>query len=334
VSRPKMSACPGRLAAMSGLEAGAGKIAGAVVRSAAEAFAEDKKEVEILRRLADESKALDPAVRAYAERVALKQRIRLRIVQGVAWLVGASHEYSANDFEDDMADRLADVPDEDLVTPRLSVAGPAVQGLAFAMDEPELKAMFLNLLAAASDKRVQDSAHPSFVEVIKQLSASEAEALAITLKVGQLPIVEMRLNREPPPAGIEEGPAERLARSLNQSPYGYTILATNVLDWHTDGKQVAAPFRALHIANWVRLGLVTVDYTTHLTADTSYAWVETTPLMVEAREKYDTAENKRVVFSKGILRVTEFGKVFERVVISAEALKALPAAQAPDPEAE
>jgi hypothetical protein len=318
---------------MTGIEAGAGKIAGAVVKTAAEAFADNEKDVEILRRLADEKRALDPAMRAYAKRVALKQQIRLRIVQGIGWLVQASRAYDENDFENDMADRLADVPDDDLVTPKYSVAGPVVQGLSFVVDEPKLKALFLNLLAAASDKRVQDSAHPSFVEVIKQLSTSEAEALAITLKMGQLPIIEMRLNTEPPPAGAEQQPLEKLVLQLNQSPHGYTILATNVLDWHTDGKQVAAPFRALHIANWVRLGLVTVDFTTKFTNDAAYGWVETTPLMVEAREQYDTAENKRVVFVKGILRVTEFGKVFERVVISAESLKALPAAEAPEPKA-
>jgi hypothetical protein len=80
----------------------------------------------------------------------------------------------------------------------------------------------------------------------------------------------------------------------------------------------------------VRLGLITVDFTTQVLGDDAYAWVETTPLMVEAREKYDTAENERVIFRKGILRVTEIGKVFERVVISAESVKALPAAEAQD----
>jgi Abortive infection alpha len=310
---------------MTGIEAGAGKIAGAVVKSAADALAEDEKEVEILRRLAEEKGALDPAMRAYATRVALKQQIRTKLVKALAWLVGESHVYMENQFENDMADRLADVPAEEFVTPRLSVAGPAVQGLGFAVDEPELKAMYLNLLAAASDKRVQDSAHPSFAEVIKQLSASEAEALAVTLKSGQLPIIEIRLNSGPPPVDAEQQqPLAKLVLSLNQSPHGFSVLATNVLDWHTDGKQVAAPFRTLHIANWVRLGLVTVEFITHFAGNVTYDWVETTPLMVEAREQYDTAENKRVVFTKGILKVTEFGKVFERVVISSEALKPYP----------
>lgn len=319
---------------MTGIEAGAGKIAGAVVKSAADAIAEDQKEVEVLRRLAEEKGALDPAARAYAKRVALKQQIRTKLVQAVAWCFGESRVYMENQFENDMAERLADVPDEDLVTPQLSVAGPAVQGLGFAVDEPELKAMYLNLLAAASDQRIQDSAHPSFAEVIKQLSASEAYALAVTLRTRQLPIIEIRLNSEPPPAEAEQSTLQRLVLPLRgQSPHGYTVLHTNVLDWYTDGQQVAAPFRALHIDNWIRLRLVTVDYTSWFSGEEAYAWVETTPLMIQAREQYDTDEIKRVVFQRGILKATDFGKAFEHVVISAEAQKSLTPPRTPDPEA-
>ena len=194
-------------------------------------------------------------------------------------LIGVPREYFQNQFYDEMADRMADVPKEEIVDPRPSVAGPAIPSLGFSLDPPELKAMYLNLLAAASDKRVQDQAHPGFVEIIKQLSASEAEALAITLKMGRLPIIEIRVNNEPPPGAEEQSPLKQVVAQLDPSPHGFVILATNVLDWHTDGKQVAAPFRDLHVANSVRLGLVTVDFTTHI-GDDNYAWVETAPLVV------------------------------------------------------
>jgi hypothetical protein len=82
-----------------------------------------------------------------------------------------------------------------------------------------------------------------------------------------------------------------------------------------NGEQVLAPERAVHIDNWLRLGLVTVDYISQLTKDTMYDWVEAAPLMVEARKRYDTDDVKRVVFQKGILRATDFGRAFGRVVI-------------------
>ena len=47
-----------------------------------------------------------------------------------------------------------------------------------------------------------------------------------------------------------------------------------------------------------------------------------------SREKYDTDENKQIILKQGVLRVTEIGKVFHRIVITAESVKALLAAEA------
>ncbi len=294
----------------SGIEPLAIKGAAAVAKSAAKALADDEKEVAALRQIAEESGALEPAARIYAKRVAVKQHIRLQLVRPLARLLGAPRDYFNSQFEDDMADRLADVPEEEIVTPRSSVAGPAMLGLGFTLDEPQLKAMFLNLLAAASDKRVRDAAHPSFADVIKQLDASEAESLAAVLKLGQLPIIEIR---------------RKAATSADTPAEGYGPLATHILNWVRDGKQVAAPERAMFVDNWVRLGLVTVTYGTYMTAEGQYSWAETTPLVVAAREEFDTDDFKRIDYAKGVLQATEFGRLFERVVISSEP-KALPAA--------
>ena len=110
---------------MSGLEPAA--ISGAaVVKSAAKALADDQKEVEVLRRLAEESGALEPAMRVYAKRLAVKQQIRLKLWQPLRGLMGVSRDYFEFDFDNDMAERLTDVPEDDIVTPRFSVAGPAM----------------------------------------------------------------------------------------------------------------------------------------------------------------------------------------------------------------
>ena len=300
------------MSAVTGIEPAAVAGASAVAKSAAKALADDEKEIEVLRRLAEEKGALDPAARAYAKRVAVKQQLRLKPWQLPGILLGVPRQYFQNEFFDDMAERLADVPEEELVTPRTSVAGPAMLGLGFTVEEPQLKAMYLNLLAAASDKRVQASAHPSFAEVIKQLSASEAESLAAVLKSPlHLPIIEIRVKA----ATAEKPQAE-----------GATTAATHVLDWRNTGEQVLMPGGAMFVDNWIRLGLVTVDYASWLIAPQAYSWVDTNPEMVSARKQFDTEEFKRVEFTKGILKPTEFGRSFERVVISSEA-KALPAAK-------
>lgn len=283
---------------MTGLEPIA--IAGKVVESAVKAEAGEAKDRQALRELAKESGDLDPAARAYAKRLAVKEQIRMKIWQPLGMLFGISRDYFENEFADDMADRVAQIPDEDLVTPRLSVAGPTVQGIAFTVDEPALKAMYLNLLAAASDGRVASTVHPSFAEIIRQLSAEEAVVLGPVLQVSNHPIIEVR----------------RLAATKDDPAQGYGVVATNIMDWHENGIQVLQTARALQIVNWQRLGLVQVQYDTHMTAEGLYAWAETHPLVTELRESLDTEDFKRVEIQQGVLTVTDFGRAFQRVVVA------------------
>lgn len=303
---------------MTGIEPGA--IAGVALKGAGKAIDKvvdnEAKEAETLLRIAEKSGELDDAALIRAKRAVVKQHIYLKVMQPLGMLFGVPREYFNTQFSDDMAERLADVPEEEIVSPRPSVAGPAMLGLGFTLDEPQLKAMYLNLLAAASDSRVQDTAHPSFAEVIRQLSAEEAGSLAAVLNSPlHLPIIEIRVNA---------------ASTENPTRQGFLVEATHVLDWHEGDKQVASPERAIFVDNWIRLGLVSVDYSSFFTDEGRYSWAETTPLVLASREKYDTPDLKRVDYQRGILKPTEFGRAFGRVVISA-APRALPAGKSAEP---
>lgn len=62
--------------------------------------------------------------------------------------------YFSGKFQDEMAAKAATIPQEHLIEPKASVAGPSLQGLAFTHEEPNLKEMYLNLLTTAMDGRV------------------------------------------------------------------------------------------------------------------------------------------------------------------------------------
>jgi len=82
--------------------------------------------------------------------------------------------YFAGKFQLDIAEKAKSIPPEHIVEPKASIAGPTLQGLAFTHEEPNLKEMYLNLLATAMDGRAAAVAHPAFVEIIKQLDSEDA----------------------------------------------------------------------------------------------------------------------------------------------------------------
>ena len=89
-----------------------------------------------------------------------------------------------------MSVKVAEIPEENVITPSPIVAMP---------EESDLKEMYLNLLATASDNRCADQAHPAFAEIIKQLAPEEAKALSSLLAFRTMPVAQVRRFSNDPP---------------------------------------------------------------------------------------------------------------------------------------
>ncbi|ULL04923.1 DUF4393 domain-containing protein [Pseudomonas putida] len=94
-------------------------------------------------------------------------------IAAVNFAVDKARIYFQNKFQQDLESETAEIPAESLIEPKPSISSSIIQGLAFAVDEPDLKSMYLKLLASAMDGRHSESAHPAFVEIIKQCSSQD-----------------------------------------------------------------------------------------------------------------------------------------------------------------
>ena len=92
-------------------------------------------------------------------------------------------------IENDVAKKLKDIPTEEICTPDPTVAGPTLEALKFAGHKESLRDMYANLLAKSLNKNTTNKAHPSYVEVIKQLTVEEALLLQLLSTKDTFPIV-------------------------------------------------------------------------------------------------------------------------------------------------
>lgn len=76
-----------------------------------------------------------------------------------------------------VATKLANKPPEEIISPDPVIAGPVMVSMTFASKAPHLREMYANLIAAAMHSPSANKAHPSFVQIIQQLSSAEAEIL-------------------------------------------------------------------------------------------------------------------------------------------------------------
>ncbi|MBA2781102.1 DUF4393 domain-containing protein [Billgrantia kenyensis] len=206
-----------------------------------------------------------------------------------------ARQYFETKFSGELSEKVKEIPPEDIVDPKPYIAAPALQGLAFTHEEESLKELFLNLIAASMDRKKSALAHPAFVEIIKQLDPLEARLLQKIISYnGLIPVVELHYEKP--------DKRERL------TAYRHLL---NV-DYYEGGEKQSAANVPAMVDNWVRLGLVVVDYSVSIPADSAYGWVEEREEFLSVSQQ--NSEGHKVVISRGVLYRTDFGENFSAAV--------------------
>jgi hypothetical protein len=165
-------------------------------------------------------------------------KLALRPVDGMLW----SFEQSLAWLEEKVAELLTSrqVPEERIVTPSVQILGQAVSGARLAGSD-ELRSLYAALLASAMDSKTARDTHPSFGEVIRQLSPDDAKLIAYASENGKR---ECLVNAKFAFSTDDEG---------GKSTFNYEISAFNL------GEQAQLAYTGgiwRYIGNITRLGLV------------------------------------------------------------------------------
>lgn len=93
--------------------------------------------------------------------------------------------------------KLKGISIENIITPPPYVAVPALQAISYCMDDDELREMFAELLAHAMNEDTVDNVHPTYVEIIKQMSPYDAVVFKKLIKELVIPCIEVKyVNKE------------------------------------------------------------------------------------------------------------------------------------------
>jgi Abortive infection alpha len=194
---------------------------------------------------------------------------------------------------------------QQLVTPKTTVAGPALQALRFAGDEAPLCEMFVNLLTTAMDKETALHAHPAFVEVIKQLSPDEAKVLQFLALVNQVPLV-------------------RVTRAIAPSYSFYTV----AVPWFSPiNKNVSCAHPELiasYLDNICRLGLASIPHLMVMSTAEAYQALEEDPAIRTTMTNISETSADRPEVERGYLLRTDFGGQFCRACVTTPAQLPIP----------
>lgn len=114
-------------------------------------------------------------------------------------------------------------------TPEPYIAVPTIIAISYCMDSSVLKNMYTKLLASSMVDDTRDDVHPSFVEIIKQMSPNDAKLLKILSDKGKtIPIIDVEYYTGPRQYEVEVQKFTPLATAVFNSLEGITACIDNL----------------------------------------------------------------------------------------------------------
>lgn len=195
------------------------------------------------------------------------------------------------DFIENLENKTQEVPEEFLMKPPLHIIGPAIDASKYYLESEELRQLFANLIGSSIDTRKSEQTHPSFVEIIKQLSPIDARILENFMMLDQIPIAQLRATKE------------------NEE---YSVLLEHIINLK-DNKGYKS--HATSTSNLERLGLLKITYSAKSPDKNSYNFINKHPSYAEAKgglirlQDIDEKYNK-IEVQEGLCYVTPLGSDF------------------------
>lgn len=213
-------------------------------------------------------------------------------------LLRAKHQASIEAYKSNILGEVKSIPPENLQEPTMKILGPSLEASKYYIDEEELRVLFAKLIAASMNSKKINQVHPSFVEIIKQLTPLDAQNLSCFDSFKIYPLAKILLP-------ISKGGSREYATNI-------FLENPNVID----SSQMSSS-----IGNLSRLGLVDLDYNASRTEDEIYdAFIETDIYklaitdMKEKNMEIDIYEKKLESFlseNRGLIDAPELEKINE-----------------------
>lgn len=202
----------------------------------------------------------------------------------------AKQEYSLQETDKLLAEKLKNIPVEKITTPEGYVGVPALQAIAYSMDSEELRELYANLLASAMDTDMKDKAHPSFVELIKQMSPNDAIVFKIIYEAPVAPVVDLCIRAEPKD-GDRGGDFEHVFNItwIKNIPYEKVLISLD---------------------NLLRLGLIEIPFGLSYAHKENYEIVKSNPEYTLLRQKLEELNRGSIKVDEKVIRKTALADSF------------------------
>ena len=195
-----------------------------------------------------------------------------------------------------VSEKLKNVPLEEIAPPKANVVGPAVEALRFIGPEETLRELYTNLLATSIDARTASLAHPSFVEIIKQMTPDEARLMKLFTRDGAFPVLNVS-------AKVKTGSGGGITAFRNFSLLGEEA--------NCEHKQLTPTY----LDNLCRLGLINIPENGSYTNKTVYEPLKSHLTLKAIISAVNNVPDREAEIEEKIILITSLGRQFLKACV-------------------
>ena len=189
-----------------------------------------------------------------------------------------------------LAERYKEIPVERIVEVPPEIAVPVSEKLVYVSDE-NLVNMYIELLAKASTNEHANLAHPSFTNIINNLSPDEAKLIQIFFKNNSIPFLNY------------------IGKNKNKD--GFSVLKETNIILPDHINLTSEQNTQAYLSNLEGLGLIKITSDQWLNDDKEYeALLAHFQTIKPVQDQFLEPQNKELEYIKGVIIVTEYGEFF------------------------
>ena len=204
----------------------------------------------------------------------------------------AQREYNVAETEKLLNQKLEKADYAKIVSPEPYIAVPTIQAISYCMDSKELRELYANLLAKSMYSETKEFVHPSFIEIIKQMSPLDAVVFRTIMEREANPLITLIIK--------------------DRRDQSYEMIATNITDIDTAPQEMVG----ISIDNLIKQNLISVNHNGYYTDEKIYDSIfETEYFRQQMTLNCDRADGLQFSHIKQTIEVTNLGRMFYSICV-------------------
>lgn len=193
-------------------------------------------------------------------------------------------------YQQELSNEINKIPKDKLIEPDIQVTVQALENSKYCIESEELRKMFVNLISKSINADFSDFIHPSFSEIIKQMSSLDAKIIAL-FKDGSVPGLPVCQYQLPIPGRSSATFPEHIFLEIP----------------HRDIFSLSVSLESLS-----RLRLLTISYSEYLHDQTQYEKFLSHTFYKDLSTYWSVG---KIPIKKGIIKLSPFGRAFVKVCV-------------------